>query len=570
MGITLKKIDPVEKILRARQKITPQVMEEIRKNDLQNGKYLGRVLVEHGYLHVNTLLETLSEELKYPYLKGDQYPKDRLPVPDLQFSEGYLKEKVIFPLEVDNGTLTLAVFDPFDWATFEDLRISTGKDLKLVLSSQEDILEAVETYYGLGGSAMDRMVGSITDEDAAMDIDPESTEHIRDMASEAPVIKLVNHIINRAIDTGASDIHLEPFADDLALRYRIDGMLYDFEAPPKRLHSAISTRIKIMAKLDISERRLPQDGRIRIKSQGKDIDIRVSTLPTIYGESVVMRILDRGNIVVNLDNLGFPRRELEQFQTLIKKPYGMILVTGPTGSGKTTTLYASLAKINTPDKKIVTVEDPVEYQLRGVNQIHVKPQIGLTFANGLRSIVRQDPDVIMVGEIRDPETADIAIQAALTGHLVFSTVHTNDAAGAITRLQDMGCESFLISSALLGVLAQRLVRVVCTDCKVSYELDDATKAELKIRRDRSVKAYRGKGCARCNLTGYRGRIGIYELLVIDDAIRELILSKASAQIIRDRGRRQGLRLLREDGLRKVVQGITTVEEILRVTQAEAT
>ena len=564
----LKKTDPVEKILLAKNQLSPQAMEEIRKNNLQNGKFLGRVLVDHGYMNVQNLLEILSGELGFPYIKKEQYPRDLLPVPDLEFSESYLKEKVIFPLETDNGTLTLAVFNPFDWPTFEDLKINIGKDLKLVLSTPEDILEAVETWYGLGGSAMDRMVGDISDDDADLDIDPENTEHIRDMASEAPVIKLVNHIINQAIETGASDIHLEPFLDELALRYRIDGMLYDFEAPPKRLQSAISTRIKIMAKLDISERRLPQDGKIRVKSQGKDIDIRVSTLPTIYGESVVMRILDRGNIVVDLEHLGFPEKELKGFQNLIKKPYGMVLVTGPTGSGKTTTLYAGLSKINTPDEKIVTIEDPVEYQLKGVNQIHVKPQIGLTFANGLRSIVRQDPDVIMVGEIRDPETADISIQAALTGHLVFSTVHTNDAAGAITRLQDMGVESFLISSALLGVLAQRLVRVICTECKVQYELDTETKAELGIRQDRSVPAYRGKGCKNCNLTGYRGRMGIYELLIIDDSIRRLILSKSSAQIIRDRGRKLGMTVLREDGLRKVVRGITTVEEIMRVTQAD--
>ncbi|QPJ62930.1 MAG: type II secretion system ATPase GspE [Candidatus Nitronauta litoralis] len=564
----LKKIDPVEKILLEHNQITPDAIEEIRKNKLQNGKFLGRALVEHGYLHVQTLLETLSKDLGYPYITKEQYPRDQLPVPDLQFPEGYLKEKTVFPLAVENGSLTLAVFDPFDWSTFEDLKISTGKDIKLTLSAPEDIQEAIENYYGLGGSAMDRMVGDISDEDADLDQDWENTEHIRDMASEAPVIKLVNHIINQAIETGASDIHLEPFMEELALRYRIDGMLYDFEAPPKRLQSAISTRIKIMAKLDISERRLPQDGKIRVKTQGKDIDIRVSTLPTIYGESVVMRILDRGNIVVDLEHLGFPKKELELFQQLIKKPYGMILVTGPTGSGKTTTLYAGLSKINTPDKKIVTIEDPVEYQLRGINQIHVKPQIGLTFANGLRSIVRQDPDVIMIGEIRDPETADIAIQAALTGHLVFSTVHTNDAAGAITRLQDMGVESFLLSSAVLGVLAQRLVRVICTECKVSYELDNETKSELGIKKDRSVKAYRGTGCKNCNTTGYKGRMGIYELLIIDDSIRKLILTKSGAQTIRDRGRKLGMNVLREDGLRKVIRGLTTVEEIMRVTQAD--
>jgi general secretion pathway protein E len=563
----LKKIDPVETILLSHNKITEKALEEFKKNELQGGKFLGKSLVDHGYIHVKTLLETLSEELGHPYLKAADFPKDQMPVAGLDISEVYLKEKLILPLKMSETTLTIAAFDPFDWNTAEDLKLSTGKEIEINLSSEEDILSGIEMFYGMGGSAMDRMVDSIGDDEGSEeDFDLESTEHIRDMASEAPVIKLVNHIINQAIEMNASDIHLEPFSDDMILRYRVDGILHDYEAPPKRLQSAIGTRIKIMAKLNIAERRLPQDGRIRIKTQGKDIDIRVSTLPTLYGESVVMRILDRGNIVVNLDNLGFPERELAQYQTLIRKPYGKILVTGPTGSGKTTTLYGSLEKINTPDKKIVTIEDPVEYQLRGVNQIHVKPAIGLTFANGLRSIVRQDPDVIMIGEIRDSETAEIAIQAALTGHLVFSTVHTNDAAGAITRLQDMGIESFLISSALLGVMAQRLVRVICTECRQPHAITPQILEELGIHTEQTFDSYQGEGCKNCNFTGYRGRMGIYELLVIDDSIRELILKKAGAQEIREQAQKNGMKVLREDGLQKVVQGQTTVEEIIRVTQ----
>jgi general secretion pathway protein E len=487
-------------------------------------------------------------------------------VPGLEISEAFLREKLILPLNVDNHSLTLAAFDPFDLETFENLKVSMGKEIKINLSSQEDILEAIERYYGKGDSAMDRMVSKIQEEEE-IETTQENTEHIRDMASEAPVIKLVNHIINQAIKTSASDIHLEPFADDLILRYRIDGMLYEHEAPPKRLNSAIVTRIKIMAHLDIAERRLPQDGRIRIKSQGKDIDIRVSTLPTLFGESVVMRILDRGNIVVNLDHLGFPEKELKLFQNLIHKPYGQILVTGPTGSGKTTTLYGSLEKINTPEKKIVTIEDPVEYQLRGVNQVHIRPQIGLTFATGLRSIVRQDPDVIMIGEIRDSETADVSIQSALTGHLVFSTVHTNDAAGAITRLQEMEIESFLISSALLGVLAQRLVRVICTKCKESCPIDREALLEMGIDDPAPPNTYQGKGCDHCNETGYKGRTGIYELLVIDDEIRKLILAHASTQEIRECAMKLGMKTLRQDGWRKIVEGVTTVEEIIRVTHS---
>ena len=376
----------------------------------------------------------------------------------------------------------------------------------------------------------------------------------------------MNHIISEAIESRASDIHFEPFADELLLRYRIDVILHEFDPPPKRLSSAITTRIKIMAKMDISERRLPQDGRIKLKILGKDIDMRVSTLPTLHGESVVMRILDRGNLLLDLSQMGFPKKVHEELEALILKPYGKLLVTGPTGSGKTTTLYAALSKINTPNKKIITVEDPVEYQMRGINQIHVKPQIGLNFASGLRSIVRQDPDVIMVGEIRDPETAEISIQAALTGHLVFSTVHTNDAAGAITRLLDMGIENFLISSALLGVLAQRLVRVICPDCKEEKPLAPALRAEMGHLGKEDIKVYHGKGCKACSQTGFRGRCGVYELLVIDDNIRELILKKSTAQIIRDQARQKGMTTLREDGWDKVIKGITTVEEILRVTQ----
>ena len=564
----LKKVNPVERILLRHEKISEKVLKEIKNNNLHSGNYLGKTLVDHGYIHTQTLLETLSTELGLPYIKKDQYPNSGLPVEGLSISEAFLREKIIFPLQLKENNLIVAVFDPFDLYTIEDLKVSLGKNIRVVLSSEQDILESIELHYGKGGgSAMDRMVGNINDDDLhGLDSMDENTEHIRDMASEAPVIKLVNHIISEAIESRASDIHFEPFADELLLRYRIDGILHEFDPPPKRLSSAITTRIKIMGKMDISERRLPQDGRIKLKILGKDIDMRVSTLPTLHGESVVMRILDRGNLLLDLSQMGFPKKVHEELEALILKPYGKLLVTGPTGSGKTTTLYAALSKINTPNKKIITVEDPVEYQMRGINQIHVKPQIGLNFASGLRSIVRQDPDVIMVGEIRDPETAEISIQAALTGHLVFSTVHTNDAAGAITRLLDMGIENFLISSALLGVLAQRLVRVICPDCKEEKPLAPALRAEMGQLGKEDIKVYHGKGCKACSQTGFRGRCGVYELLVIDDNIRELILKKSTAQIIRDQARQKGMTTLREDGWDKVVKGITTVEEILRVTQ----
>ena len=566
----LKKSDPVERILLRNNKLTEKTLGEIKANQLQVGRYLGKTLVDHGYIHADVLLETLSKELSLPFVNLEDYPKNQLPIKELNISEAFLKEKTIFPIQVKGDTLTIAVFDPFDLHTIENLKISLGKNIKILLSTEETIVEAIETYYGAGESTMGRMVESIKDDENSFTDTDLDTEHIRDMASEAPVIKLVNHIISKATEMGASDIHLEPFAEDLILRYRIDGILHNFEAPPKKLNSALCTRIKIMAKLDISERRLPQDGRIKLKVHGKDIDMRVSTLPTLYGESVVIRILDRGNLTVELEKMGFPKQALEQFQKLIHKPYGKLLVTGPTGSGKTTTLYGALQNINTPDKKIITIEDPVEYQIRGINQIHVKPQIGLDFASGLRSIVRQDPDVIMVGEIRDAQTADVAIQAALTGHLVFSTVHTNDAAGAITRLLDMGVENYLISSALLGVLAQRLVRVICRTCIEPIEVAPALIAEIDNPGQGSIKTFHGKGCKECNHTGFRGRAGIYELLVVDDSVRKLILTKATSQSIRESARKKGMTTLREDGWQKVAKGVTTVEEVLRVTLNEQT
>jgi general secretion pathway protein E len=566
----LKKSDPVERILLRNNKITEKSLGEIKANQLQVGHYLGKTLVDHGYINADDLLKTLSKDLSIPFLTIDDYPKALLPIKNINISEAFLKEKTIFPIQIKGDTLTIAAFNPFDLHTLENLKISLGKNIKLFLSTEETIVEAIETYYGAGESAMGRMIEGIKDDEKNFNKSEQDTEHIRDMASEAPVIKLVNHIISKATEMGASDIHLEPFAEDLILRYRIDGILHNFEAPPKRLSSSLCTRIKIMAELDISERRLPQDGRIKLKLQGKDIDMRVSTLPTLYGESIVIRILDRGNLNVNLEKMGFPKQELEQFQKLIQKPYGKLLVTGPTGSGKTTTLYGALQNINTSDKKIITIEDPVEYQIRGINQIHVKPQIGLDFASGLRSIVRQDPDVIMVGEIRDAQTADVAIQAALTGHLVFSTVHTNDSAGAITRLLDMSVENYLISSALIGVLAQRLVRVICRKCIEPIKISSALINEMGTKKHDDIKTFYGKGCKECSHTGFRGRVGIYELLIVDDMIRQLILNKSTSQEIREIARKKGMTTLREDGWKKVAEGITTVEEVLRVTINEQT
>jgi type II secretion system protein E len=386
------------------------------------------------------------------------------------------------------------------------------------------------------------------------------------MASEAPVVRLVNLLIEEALKAEASDIHVEPFENELRLRYRIDGILYDQESPPRRLQAALTSRVKLMAEMNIAERRLPQDGRIRVTAGDRLVDIRVSTIPTIHGESIVMRLLDRTAAFVPFDRLGFDKATAQVFSRLIQRPHGILLVTGPTGSGKTTTLYAGLDKINLPEKKIITVEDPVEYQLEGVNQIPVRSKIGLSFATGLRHIVRQDPDVIMVGEIRDLETAEVAIQAALTGHLVLSTLHTNDAPSAVTRLQDMGAEPYLLASVLDGVLAQRLVRQICAQCAAPYDPDPADLLGIGVLEPPTVQLYRGKGCTACRGTGYKGRTGIYELFTIDEELRRLIMTKAPAGELRRYALDKGMVTLREDGWAKVCAGITTVEEILRVAQ----
>ena len=389
------------------------------------------------------------------------------------------------------------------------------------------------------------------------------------MAFEAPVIRLVNLLVENAIAAEASDIHIEPFEDTLRVRYRIDGILFDQESPPRRLRDAVTSRIKLMAEMNIAERRLPQDGRIRVSLHGRRVDIRVSTIPTVHGESIVMRLLDRASVFLPLEKLGFGSDTLKHFEALIQRPHGILLVTGPTGSGKTTTLYAALEKINSPDRKIVTVEDPVEYQLKGVNQIPVKPQIGLSFATGLRHIVRQDPDVILVGEIRDLETVEIAIQAALTGHMVFSTLHTNDAPGAIPRLQDMGAEPYLIASVLEGVLAQRLVRRICAACRAPEVPSAADIEALGVEAPPGVTLYRGRGCDECRGTGYRGRTAIYELFVITEDVRSLILRRASSREIRRLAVEGGMTTLRTDGWTRACEGVTTVEEVLRVTQEDA-
>lgn len=483
-------------------------------------------------------------------------------------SSRFLYENRIIPIEFKNNNLKVIVSEPVDWSAIDAISIANSSDVEVIILGTDIFNEYLSNLYGQESQNINKMIESISDEGFTFlnEQDVEDVGHLKDLASEAPIIRLVNLIISRAVESRASDIHIEPFEDEIKVRYRIDGVLHEIENIPKNLQSAIVSRIKIMAKLNIAERRLPQDGRIKLKVNEKEIDIRISTVPIVYGESVVMRLLLKEGIVIELSSLGFLSEILNSFEELIKRPNGIILVTGPTGSGKTTTLYGALDKINSPDKKIITVEDPVEYQLKGVNQIQVKPKIGLNFANTLRHIVRQDPDIIMIGEIRDLETAEIAIQSALTGHLVFSTLHTNDAPSAITRLIDMGVENFLLSSTIRGIMAQRLVRVICPQCK-TVDSDSPYYKDIKeLMKKDEFTLYRGAGCPSCAHTGFYGRTGIYELLLVTDNIRNQILKKADSNIIRETAKKEGMKTLLEDGLSKVLMGITTYTEVLRVTQ----
>ena len=530
---------------------------------------IGKLLVDLGYVSEKDCLAVVSENLGIRAVGEAEYPP--APVVENVLTHRFMKQCKFVPIALEGNLLTLAMTDPLDQATLDSVRQATGFELKPLLGAESEIMEAIEKYYGSAASTFGRIIEGFDEENIenlADEID--DIEQLKDLASEAPVIRLVNLIMQRAIETRASDIHIEPFEKDLKVRYRIDGILHDVESPPKKLKAAVISRVKIMSKINIAERRLPQDGRIKLKVMGKDVDLRVSTLPTLYGESVVMRILDKSNRnLYDIRRLGFPEDSLKEFESLIRRPHGILLVTGPTGSGKTTTLYSALDTINQPDKKIITIEDPIEYQMDGINQIQVQSQIGLTFGAGLRHIVRQDPDVIMVGEIRDLETAEIAIRAALTGHLVFSTLHTNDAPSAITRLIDMGAEDYLIASSLIGVLAQRLVRVICPHCKeevhpVAEMLDEIGFRHGNGREQASF--YEGRGCDRCSQTGYIGRVGIYELMPVTDDIRKLTVGKADSNQIRKKAMEFGMRSLRDDGWLKVRQGTTTVFEVLRVTQ----
>jgi general secretion pathway protein E len=476
----------------------------------------------------------------------------------------FLKQFHVIGLNRDEDNVTVTMMDPEDQFVLDALKLATGKNVIPKVGLLSEIDTALELQYGEGRSQMDKILDDLNMDD----IGEEDLEHLKDLASEAPVIKMVNLIMQRAIETKASDIHIEPFEQSLKVRLRVDGVLQEIDAPPVKSTAAVISRIKIMAKLNIAERRLPQDGRIKVQMLGKELDLRVSTIPTMYGESVVIRLLDKENTVLDFTALGFAGRHLQLFLDILALPHGIILITGPTGSGKSTTMYAALKQLNTSARKIITVEDPVEYQMEGINQIQAKPQIGLTFAMALRSIVRQDPDVIMIGEMRDLETARIAVQSALTGHLVLSTLHTNDAAGGVTRLLDMGLEEYLLTSTVNGILAQRLVRKLCPACKESYIPSPELVNELRLRRftaNDTITLYKPVGCPPCNGMGYRGRMAIIEFLPMTDPIRKLIMAHEESGAIQKLAVAEGMQTLYENGLDKVVQGITTLEEVMRVT-----
>jgi general secretion pathway protein E len=553
-----------------RRLLSSEELDRVAKLQTEQQSPLTRLVVELGLLSEEDLLPVLRDHFDIPVMSLRDIPNTTVAVELPPGIGDFLKLARMVPVVIEGADLVVATTDPLDVSRLHALELAVGMRVKPVLAREKEIFARIEALYSSsyapdgGQEALGQQLEGIGDE--------EDVAHLRDMASEVPVIRLVNQMLVRALENRASDVHIEPFENQLKVRYRIDGILHEVESPPRQLKAAVISRLKILAQLNIAERRLPQDGRIKTRLAGKDVDLRIATVPTLYGESVVIRLLERGQIFSELDTLGFPPESLARFNEMIVKPHGMILVTGPTGSGKTTTLYGVLQKINDPGKKIITIEDPVEYQLSGVNQIHVKPQIGLTFANGLRSIVRQDPDVIMVGEIRDAETAEIAVQAALTGHLVFSTLHTNDAAGAISRLLEMGVQDYLLSSSLLGVLGQRLVRRLCPRCRkeIPFAGLDGVAGEFNLHESRALSTvWEAGGCNHCSGTGYLGRVGIFELLPVTSEICKVIVQRADAGAIRSLAMQQGMRLLREDGWDKVRQGVTTLAEVLRVTREES-
>ncbi|MGQ9505913.1 MAG: GspE/PulE family protein [Thermogutta sp.] len=550
--------------------VSPDQLEEAKQLAAQSGMKLPDALVRLGYATGEDVMQVMAEQhgLEYVDLSRVSIPPNVVEL----VPESVARENVVVPLSEEDGQLRVAVCDADDFATFDKLRFILNRRIEICLAPREAILEAINRYYGqTSGESQDSVLSEVTD--TAIDFTQVESEigNIQDAdENSAPVVRLVHLIISEAVQLRASDIHIEPFEDRVRIRYRIDGYLIERDNAPRRLLGAILSRIKILARMDIAERRRPQDGRIKMNIGEKQLDLRVSVLPSNWGQAVVMRILDKDNIKIGLRQLGFSEEDYQRFRQLIKRPNGIILVTGPTGSGKTTTLYAALNELNTPDRKIITAEDPVEYYLPGINQVEIRHEIGLDFARVIRAMLRQAPNVILVGEMRDLETAQMGIQASLTGHLVFSTLHTNDAPSSITRLVDMGVPSYLVASSVVAIMAQRLVRVVCEQCKQPYQPSDAVLELAGVTPEMASAAtfYRGKGCSRCNGTGYRGRMGIFELMLMSPKIREMTFRQAPVAEIRRVAIQEGMRTLYMDGLQKVLRGKTTLEELLSVARPE--
>ncbi len=550
----MRKQDIVKELVKGIGLLDDKKIAHAFDKQIETKEYFAGLLVKLGYVSNQNVGKTFTSQLGFLPLSVKIETLEKKLISYLPANIA-LTHRII-PLKQDSGKLTLGTDDPLNFLAQKNLEAIIGSGIELELLRSLDMDKALDSLYA------SKKVKGLDLGKASEDI------NVTKGAEDAPIIKLVNLIINEAVKERASDIHVEPLEKKFRVRYRIDGVLHEVPGPPKRLEGSVISRVKIMAGMDIAEKRLPQDGRIKMVSDKKELDLRVSSLPSIHGESIVMRILDKTSFFVGLEDVGFLPKEKKDFEKLINLPNGMILVTGPTGSGKTTTLYATLSHINQKDRKVITIEDPVEYQLDGVNQVQVKSQIGLTFASGLRSMLRQAPDIIMVGEIRNLETAQIAVQSALTGHLIFSTLHTNDACGAITRLIDMGVKPYLASSTVQGVLAQRLVRTICPSCREAYKPseEEAKILSLSPEEVNSLKLYRGKGCPTCAYTGYKGRMGIFELFIMTDEARELVLNNSSSTELNKKAKESGMKGLKEDGLNKVKRGYTTVEEVMRVTQ----
>jgi general secretion pathway protein E len=560
-----------ESILLDRSWISMQDLEKARRRQ-KPGQELAGVLIDMGALNSQQCARAMAQEYWMPFqAQIDEHSLDQELVGKVPIN--YAKKNRLLPLAASDSGVTVAVADPSNYQPLDDLQALFRRPIQPVVVPADIIAQAINRAYDQASRAAEDLMIDLKEESLELVANELAHEPLDLLESDdaAPIIKLVNGLLARAVRDRASDIHVEVFERTLVVRFRVDGMLYDVLSPPKRLSSAIASRVKIMSGLNIAEHRLPQDGRFRVRIAGRDVDVRVSTIPTAFGERIVLRLLDRAQALtdINLDHLGFSAENLGAIDQLVHQSHGIILATGPTGSGKTTTLYSCLTRINTPEKNIITIEDPIEYQLQGVGQMQVNPKIEMTFATGLRSILRQDPDVIMVGEIRDSESAEIAIQAALTGHLVFSTLHTNDSFGALSRLLDMQIEPFLVSSSVLAVLAQRLVRVVCTECRQEYSPTDSELARIGVKAS-SVNApvYRPIGCNACRNTGYRGRTAVHELMIVNDDVRKLVMDRADAATIRRACTNTGMRLLRHDGAARVLRGQTTIEEMLRVTQED--